>query len=165
MTLLPRFKIGVDVGERNIFYFSNGYKYRYPVHLKHNSEDNRKDFQDWMEIRFPLINRYIFVMESYLIERLLEYRLNMTPKQKRYIDKVNEFIQYFLENYKKQIVFVESRDSSIECHRCGDISHGNRANLQGHRSSNEFWCLVCNHRVQSDLNAALVLVNRYERNA
>ena len=114
-----------------------------------------------MDGKFPMISKYLFIMEDYLQEGLIKIPEGCNKDLEKKFKTANKLIEYFLEKYKEQIVFVDSKNSSIECHKCGFSAHENRANLKNYRCKNKFKCLYCTHEINSDLNAALVLVNRY----
>lgn len=158
--------IGCDVGERYIFTFSTNNYFTFPNKKIKYFEELKNIFVVWFDIIFAEKDRYIFVFEEYLKEHLIEVKDWYSSERKRKIKLINKLIQFFLSKYSQSVVFVNSVDSSIECYKCGFIAHENRTDLMNRRCAKNFKCLRCGCSLNSDLNASIVLVNRYvkERN-
>jgi putative transposase len=68
--------------------------------------------------------------------------------------QLREFIVYKAQRAGIPVVFVDPRNSSRECRRCGYVDKRNR------RSQAEFSCLRCGHTCHADLNGASILAQR-----
>jgi len=159
--------VGIDVGIRNIFTFDvfNGLQYKVLnddkyLYLSKNFEDQRNlRFERWLQIQLGKTDKYIFAMEDCLLTGIKTKR---KVKDKVFEKNVFDLIGYFLKTYASQIIYVPSRDSSVECSNCGLISHYNRVNIKGYRYNTSFECINpdCKLTVDSDINASKVLTKR-----
>lgn len=159
--------VGVDVGIRNVFSFDIGCGKQYKVSTsdkylylssQYELERNQKlDF--WLNIQFGDIGKYVFAVEDCLIDGIKTKR---KIREVTFEKNVNKLIYYFLERYKDQIIYVNSKDSSVECSKCGLISHYNRVNIKGFRYNKDFSCIrpSCKFTCDSDINACKVLTKR-----
>jgi len=68
--------------------------------------------------------------------------------------QLREFIVYKAKRIGVPVVFVDPRNTSRTCSKCGDVDNHNR------RSQAEFSCLRCGHQAHADLNAARNLATR-----
>jgi putative transposase len=64
------------------------------------------------------------------------------------------FVSYKAQRSGVPLVFVDPRNTSRECSRCGHIAKENRPN------QSTFRCLACNHAENADTNAARVIAGR-----
>lgn len=62
--------------------------------------------------------------------------------------QLRSFIVYKAKLSGVSVVFVEARNTSRQCSRCGHIDKANR------RSQSQFQCVRCDHRENADVNAA-----------
>jgi putative transposase len=70
--------------------------------------------------------------------------------------QLREFIAYKATRLGIPLLFVDPRNSSRTCSRCGFVEKKNR------RSQAEFSCLRCGHQAHADINAARNLATRGE---
>ena len=68
--------------------------------------------------------------------------------------QLREFVVYKAHRAGVPLLFVDPRNSSRTCHRCGYVDKKNR------RSQADFSCLRCGHTAHADLNAARNLATR-----
>jgi IS605 OrfB family transposase len=68
--------------------------------------------------------------------------------------QLRAFISSKAERAGVPVVFVDPRNSSRTCAKCGFVNQRNR------RSQAEFSCLRCGHQAHADLNAARILATR-----
>ena len=68
--------------------------------------------------------------------------------------QLREFLTYKAQRAGVSVVFVDPRNTSRTCSRCGFVDKRNR------RSQAEFSCLQCGFESHADLNAAKVLATR-----
>ena len=68
--------------------------------------------------------------------------------------QLRAFITYKAQRAGVPVVFVDPRNTSRTCSRCGFVDKRNR------RSQAEFSCLRCGHEAHADLNAAKILATR-----
>ena len=68
--------------------------------------------------------------------------------------QLREFVDYKAVLAGVSVLFVDPRNTSRTCHRCGFVDKRNR------RSQAEFSCLRCGHTLHADLNAARNLATR-----
>ena len=68
--------------------------------------------------------------------------------------QLRAFIVYKAQRAGVPVVFVDPRNSSRTCRRCGFVEKRNR------RSQAEFSCLRCGHTCHADLNGASILAQR-----
>jgi transposase len=173
--------LGCDVGIRTLLTFSNGSFYHYKIDHEDlilikkcqskkfgeyfKNELTNKILEDFKKTYNKFWNDCCFVFESYLLEtgyiippRLQRKKFNEIFAYKVFIDL--KLIPWLKEEGK--IVFAESKNSSIECAECGHIDVENRKNINGYISNQFFYCVACQKMVvNSDLNAARVLLKRY----
>lgn len=159
--------VGVDVGIRNIFSldFNGGIQYKVNpndkyLYLSKNFESQRNlKFDCWLQIMLGKTENYIFAVEDCLIDGIKTKR---KVRDKTFEKNVFALIGYFLKTYENQIVYINSRDSSVECSNCGLISHYNRVNLKGYRYNTTFECInpECRLTCDSDINACKVMTKR-----
>ena len=69
-------------------------------------------------------------------------------------NQLRQFLSYKAQRAGVPVVFVDPRNTSRGCSRCGFTDKGNR------RSQAEFSCLRCGHTANADLNAARNLATR-----
>jgi len=70
--------------------------------------------------------------------------------------QLRDFVVYKAQRAGIPVVFVDPRNTSRTCHRCGFVEKRNR------RSQAEFSCLRCGHTTNADHNAARNLATRGE---
>ena len=68
--------------------------------------------------------------------------------------QLREFLIYKAQRAGIPLLFVDPRNSSRTCHRCGYVDKRNR------KSQAEFSCIRCGHHVHADTNAARNLATR-----
>ena len=68
--------------------------------------------------------------------------------------QLRDFVTYKAKQLGVFVVFVDPRNTSRMCHRCGFVEKRNR------RSQAEFSCLRCGHTAHADINAARNLATR-----
>lgn len=68
--------------------------------------------------------------------------------------QLREFLVYKARRAGIALIFVDPRNSSRTCHRCGYVDKRNR------RSQTDFSCLRCGHHAHADINAAKNLATR-----
>ncbi|MBI4639176.1 MAG: IS200/IS605 family element transposase accessory protein TnpB [Candidatus Tectomicrobia bacterium] len=68
--------------------------------------------------------------------------------------QLREFLSYKAQQLGVPVVFVNPRNTSRTCAKCGDVDQRNR------RSQTEFSCLRCEHKAHADHNAARNLATR-----
>lgn len=68
--------------------------------------------------------------------------------------QLRNFLVYKAQRAGVALIFVDPRNTSRTCHRCGYVDKRNR------RSQAEFSCLRCGHHTHADLNAARNLATR-----
>jgi hypothetical protein len=159
--------VGVDVGIRNIFSFDlfGGLQYKASsadkyLYMSKNFEVQRNlKFEYWLQVMIGKTENYIFGVEDCLLTGIKTKR---KVRDKIYEKNVFDLIGYFLKTYHCQIIYVNSRDSSVECSKCGLISHYNRVNLKGYRYNTSFECInpECKLTCDSDINACKVMTKR-----
>jgi len=69
--------------------------------------------------------------------------------------QIKNFIQYKSEASSVYLAFIDPKNTSRECSRCGYIHADNR------KSQASFLCQSCGHQDNADINAAKVLKNRF----
>lgn len=69
-------------------------------------------------------------------------------------NQLRQFVTYKAQRAGVPVVFVDPRNTSRTCSRCGFVEKRNR------RSQAEFSCLRCGHTLHADLNAARNLATR-----
>ena len=96
-----------------------------------------------------------------VLEDLTNIRRRMTVRKgqrSRYhswsFRQLREFLTYKAQRAGVSVVFVDPRNTSRTCSRCGFVDKRNR------RSQAEFSCLQCGFESHADLNAAKVLATR-----
>ena len=63
--------------------------------------------------------------------------------------QLGSFIAYKARLAGVEVAYVDPRDTSRRCHRCGHVAKANR------KSQSEFRCVSCGHSAHADRNAAL----------
>ena len=96
-----------------------------------------------------------------MLEDLTHIRRRMTVRRKQRARQHNwsfgqlrSFIAYKAKLAGVPVVFVDPRNTSRTCNRCGFVSKRNRT------SQAEFSCIRCGHQAHADLNAARNLAVR-----
>jgi IS605 OrfB family transposase len=67
--------------------------------------------------------------------------------------KIQTYIEYKANLERMAVVYIEPRDTSKKCHRCGHVTQANR----------EFRCRKCGLRYNRDLNAAINIAHALTR--
>ena len=148
--------VGVDVGLRTAFSFSNGLTFTFREIEEEKEIKLRFDF--FMRKHFE---NYHFFVEDYLLTKKMKYPIKKACSKIKE-KKTNNLVDYFLKNYKDRITFVNSIDSSKECSSCGFVAHENVANLCGFGKNKVFRCILCQKTLDRDLNASRVILKRGE---
>jgi IS605 OrfB family transposase len=98
-----------------------------------------------------------------VLEELTNIRSRMTVRKKQRSKQHNwsfrqlrDFLVYKAQRAGIPLLFVDPRNSSRTCNRCGYVDKKNR------RSQAEFSCLRCGHHTHADINAAKNLAVRGE---
>ena len=172
--------LGCDVGIRTLLSFSNGGFFHYKfttedklllkkINSKKKSPTARDALSDNILDKFKVyMLRYChdvhFIFEDYLLET--GYLIPKFLQRKKFVelnifgDAVDKIRNYLAT--LGRISYVESRNSSLECHSCGLVDFENRKNIKGFTNNRYFCCVSCDFGIiNSDLNAAKVLLKRF----
>jgi putative transposase len=120
-------------------------------------------FQRW--VNHGLAKRLVQLAKdtkvALVLEDLTHIRCRMTVRARQRakhhnwsFGQLRAFITYKAQRAGVPVVFVDPRNTSRTCSKCGFVDKRNR------RSQAEFSCLRCGHTAHADLNAASVLAVR-----
>lgn len=154
--------IGVDVGLRTAFTFSNGLKFNFSIGENAKTIKEIKTlFDNFFARHFSPIERYHFFFENYLLTKKMEDpSKKSTSYWRKKIKYCNDIVDYCLKKYSDRITFVDSCNSSKECSECGFVAHENVIDLCGFGKNKVFRCILCKKSLDRDLNASIVLLKR-----
>lgn len=142
--------VGIDVGIRKAFTFSDG--------LVFYVRGNERDTERFVNFLADNYHNYIFVVESFLKENLLKIPFK---KDSLYVKNTNKIIKFFLKEYKERIVYIDSAYTSLTCSKCGIMCKEGRLNALGRRTAKDYYCFHCDIKINSDLNAAKNILQKY----
>jgi putative transposase len=120
-------------------------------------------FQRWVNhgIAKRIVQHAKDTTAAIVLEDLTHIRGRMTVRKKQRARQHNwsfgqlrQFIAYKAQAAGVPVVFVDPRNTSRTCNRCGFVSKRNR------KSQAAFSCIRCGHKVNADFNAARNLVVR-----
>lgn len=120
-------------------------------------------FQRWVNhgIAKRLVQYAKDTKAAIVLEDLTHIRARLTVRKRQRARQHNwsfgqlrQFISYKAQQAGVPVVFVDPRNTSRTCNRCGFVSKRNR------KSQAEFSCIRCGHKANADLNAAKNLVVR-----
>jgi IS605 OrfB family transposase len=87
-------------------------------------------------------------------ERVTGYRELRASIGKWAFFEIASFIQYKAQVLGVPVYFVDPRNTSQQCSKCGFIDKDNR------KTQSEFFCLQCGHKDNADVNAAKNIAQR-----
>ena len=87
-------------------------------------------------------------------ERVTGYRELRASIGKWAFFEITSFIQYKAQILGVPVYFVDPRNTSKQCSKCGFIDKDNR------KTQSEFFCLQCGHKENADVNAAKNIAQR-----
>ena len=87
-------------------------------------------------------------------ERVTGYRELRASIGKWAFFEIASFIQYKAQMLGVPVYFVDPRNTSKQCSKCGFIDRDNR------KTQSEFFCLKCGHKENADVNAAKNIAQR-----
>lgn len=93
------------------------------------------------------------------LENLKGFRVTVRKEQREQFgkwsfDELGKFIAYKAQLAGVPVFFVDPRNTSRTCSRCGHIAKGNR------KSQSEFVCQKCGFTIHADLNGAINIASR-----
>ena len=91
---------------------------------------------------------------THIRDRMTVSRRQRSKQHNWSFRQLREFVVYKAQRAGVPLLFVDPRNSSRTCHRCGYVDKRNR------RSQADFSCLRCGHAAPADLNAARNLATR-----
>jgi len=124
---------------------------------------NESRFRQWVNhsiskklVAYAKDTKAVLVLEDLTgIRDRMTVRKGQRAKQHTWsFRQLREFLAYKAQRAGVPVVFVDPRNTSRTCHRCGFADRRNR------RSQAEFFCLRCGYTVHADLNAARNLATR-----
>ena len=125
----------------------------------------QKRFQHWVNhdiakrlVQYAKDTKAVLVLEDLThIRRRMTVRKRQRAKQHNWsFGQLRAFLAYKAQRAGVHVLFVEPRNTSKTCSRCGVVDKGNR------RSQAEFSCLRCGYTCHADFNAARNLAVRGE---
>jgi IS605 OrfB family transposase len=134
--------------------------------LKQMSGRQRR-FQRWVNhgIAKRLVQLAKDTKAAIVLEDLTHIRARLTVRKRQRARQHNwsfgqlrQFVTYKAQRAGVPVVFVDPRNTSRTCSRCGHVAKRNR------RSQAEFSCVRCGHHAHADLNAAKNVAVRGEVN-
>ena len=122
--------------------------------------DTVRDLQSYLNPQAEhLLNRFHVTMRLIVLQQTARWcicneRIIADPDISWSFRQLREFIAYKAQRLGVPVVFVDPRNTSRTCSRCGFVDKRNR------RSQAEFSCIRCGYESHADTNAARTLATR-----
>ena len=122
-------------------------------------------FQRWMNhalskrlVAYAKDTKAVLVLEelTHIRDRMTVRKTQRSKRDNWSFRQLREFLTYKAQRSGVPLLFVDPRNSSRTCCRCGHVDKKNR------KSQADFSCLRCGHKAHADLNAARNLATRGE---